>query len=66
MLRLEKIKEKKLRIAGLGSAIVSDPYSNVRRPSAVKSHISSLWVLCVCVAFAIPITYTLPFNIVER
>lgn len=31
MLRLEKIKEKKLRIAGLGSAIVSDPYVNMKR-----------------------------------
>lgn len=69
MLRLEKIKEKKLRIAGLGSAIVSDPYVNVRRPSAVKSHTSSLWVLCarVCVcSFCHTNHFALPFNIPER
>ncbi|CAJ1081309.1 nucleolar complex protein 3 homolog [Xyrichtys novacula] len=30
-LRVEKIRERKLHIAGLGSAIVSDPYSNVKR-----------------------------------
>lgn len=29
-LRVHRINEKKLRIAGLGSAIISDPYSNVR------------------------------------
>ncbi|KAM3592057.1 uncharacterized protein V6R79_012117 [Siganus canaliculatus] len=30
-LRLQKISEKKLHIAGLGSAIVADPYSNIKR-----------------------------------
>lgn len=29
-LRVHKINEKKLHIAGLGSAIISNPYSNVR------------------------------------
>lgn len=46
-LRLVKIKEKKLHIAGLGSAIVSDPYSNVRPPSPLRSH-SLLPHRCVC------------------
>lgn len=55
-LRVEKIREKKLRIASLGSAIVSDPYVNVRRPSAVKSHTSSLLVLFICVAFVLLVT----------
>lgn len=48
-LRLVKIKEKKLHIAGLGSAIVSDPYSNVRPLSALRSHTSLLHYRCVCV-----------------
>lgn len=39
-IRLEKITEKKLRIASLGSAIVSDPYNNVRRACVS---------VCVCV-----------------
>lgn len=30
-LRLQKISEKKLHIAGLGSAIVADPYSSIKR-----------------------------------
>uniref|UniRef100_UPI0037E9651F nucleolar complex protein 3 homolog isoform X2 n=1 Tax=Semicossyphus pulcher TaxID=241346 RepID=UPI0037E9651F len=30
-LRVQKINERKLSIAGLGSAIVSDPYSNIKR-----------------------------------
>lgn len=46
-LRLVKIKEKKLHIAGLGSAIVSDPYSNVRPPSPLRSHTSLLHHRCV-------------------
>lgn len=55
LLRLEKIRDKKLRIASLGSAIVSDPYVNVRRPSAGKSH-TSLSVFFICVAFVLLVT----------
>lgn len=55
-LRLDKIKEKKLHIAGLGSAIVSDPYSNVRPLSAPRSHTSLLHHRCVCVVmWCIPV-----------
>lgn len=48
-LRLDKIKEKKLHIAGLGSAIVADPYSNVKPRSPLRSHTSLLHHRCVCV-----------------
>lgn len=53
MLRLEKIREKKLRIATLGSAIVSDPYVNVSRSSEVAQllpfgfvHLCSFCLVC--------------------
>lgn len=36
-LRVHKINAKKLHIAGLGSAIISDPYSNVRLAAGLGS-----------------------------
>lgn len=35
-LRVHKINEKKLHIAGLGSAIISDPYSNIKRVKELR------------------------------
>lgn len=40
-LRVHKINEKKLHIAGLGSAIISNPYSNVRLDTDLLLIISS-------------------------
>lgn len=35
--RVHKINEKKLHIASLGSAVISDPYSNVSLPAGLGS-----------------------------
>ncbi|XP_051272927.1 nucleolar complex protein 3 homolog [Dicentrarchus labrax] len=35
-LRVHKINEKKLLIAGLGSAVISDPYSNIKRVKELR------------------------------
>lgn len=56
-LRVHKINEKKLRIASLGCAIVSDPYSSVRvdcwsgirfAACITASQLLKVCVKCVC------------------